>query len=156
MLVIQHKLANRIGELFALPAAFEFACALLSARRRSRTHRLDRIRRCAQFMSGYMRNQRRLSRSVGGKPRRTGQLPCRSVGVTSCRARLGHFDLAPHPRSNHLNRLSGPRVVELRLFKIVQNVLCAIGRPKRQQPVIGIRECAPSTNGDEAGVTLLR
>ncbi len=34
-------------------------------------------------------------------------------------------------------------------------MLCALGSPQGQKPMVGIRERPPATDGDEAGVTLL-
>jgi hypothetical protein len=42
----------------------------------------------------------------------------------------------------------------LHRLKEVQDVLCARGRPRGQEPVVGVRERSPPADGDEAGVAV--
>lgn len=63
-----------------------------------------------------------------------------------------HPDLAARPSANLLDRIARPRVVRLNGLEQVQHMLRAHGRPQSQQPVIGVREGAAASDGDEAPV----
>jgi hypothetical protein len=99
-----------------------------------------------------MRNHCRVAGSICGVPSGSAQVSCRSVGMATRRAGLGHHDLAAYPCPSLLDRLAGPRVRGLHRLEDVQNMLCARGRSQGQKTMIGVRERPPAADGDEAGV----
>src|SRR4051794_2890487 len=96
-LIVQNQLANRIGQLLALPLALEPASALGLARRDSCTYRLDRVSSSTELVCGHMRDYSRLAGSVRSMPSGTLEIPSRSHGVATRRAGLRHLDLATRP-----------------------------------------------------------
>jgi hypothetical protein len=106
-LIIEHKLANRVWELIALPLAFESASVLA----RGRTDSLDRIRGRTQFMRSNVGNQRRLSGRIRSIPFCPTQVSGRGVSMTARRASLGHRNLATHPGVGLFNGMTRPRVL---------------------------------------------
>jgi len=153
-LILQNEFANRIRELFALPTALDPAYALTLASGGRRTRGLDRVGRSTELVCGDMRHHRRLAGSICGVPSGSAQLSCRSHGMATSRAGLGHPDLASRPRPNLLDRETGPRVGPLNRVEEVQNVLCARGSPQRQEAMVGVRERPPAADSDEAGVAV--
>jgi hypothetical protein len=67
-LVIQHKIADRIRQLPALPLTFLPACAFTLADWRGRAYRLDRVGCSTELVSGDMRHRCGLAGSIGGVP----------------------------------------------------------------------------------------
>jgi hypothetical protein len=155
-LIVQDEFANRIRKLFALPTTLEPACGLALASGGRRTSGLDRVRRRTEFVRGDMRHHRRLAGSKGGVPSGAAQRSCRSHGMATRRAGLRHLDLTSSPCPNLLDRLARPLVRWLNGLEEVQDVLCARGRPQRQEPMVRVRERPPAADSDEAGVTVFR
>ena len=110
-LILQDELANRIGELFALPLTFETAGALTLASGDGRTRGLDRG---------------------------AAQLSCRSLGMASRIARLRHLDLAPYPSSCQLDCLARSHISRLFRIEQMQHVLRAVGCPPGEKPVVRV------------------
>src|SRR5436305_74066 len=76
-LIVQDKIANRIRQLVALPAALEPAGTLALAFRRSRTRGLDRVGCGAELVRSDVRDHRRLTGSIRGMARRASKIPGR-------------------------------------------------------------------------------
>src|SRR6476620_9416110 len=96
-LIVQDKIANRIRQLLALPAALEPATTLALPFTRSRARGLDRVGCRAELVRGDVRDHRRLTGSIRGMARRSAQIPGRRHRMAACRAGIGHGDLAAHP-----------------------------------------------------------
>ncbi len=155
-LIVQDELADCIRELFALPTALEPSGAVSLACGSRRTRCLDRVGRSTELVCSDMRHHRGLAGSECCVTSRSAQHSCRSHGMAARRAGLGHPDLASRPCPNLCDRLTGPGVQRLHRLEEVQNVPCAPGRPQSEEPMVGVRECAPAADGDEPGVALLR
>ncbi len=153
-LVVQDEFTNHLRKLFALPTTLEPAGALALPSVGRRTHGLDRVGRSAELVCGDVRHHRRLAGSIGSVPSGSTQLSCRSHGMATRSSGLGHPDLAARPCPNLLDRLTGSRVRGLCRHEVVQNVLRARGSPQSQEPMVGVRKRSPTTDGDEAGVTI--
>jgi hypothetical protein len=153
-LIVKDEVADGIRELFALPAALEPAGALLSSEGR-RTRRLDRIGGSTELVCGDMRHHCRLSGCICSVPSGSAQLSSRAHGMATRRPGLRHPDLTRRPCPNVLDRPAGPRVGGPDRFEEVQNVLGARGRPQSEEPMVGVRERPPATDGDETGVAVL-
>src|SRR5512133_42977 len=84
-LIVQDKIANRIRQLVALPAALEpastLALAIWRAFRRSRARGLDRIGRSTELVRGDVRHRCGLAGSKCGVPSGSAQLSCRGLGM---------------------------------------------------------------------------
>jgi hypothetical protein len=143
-LIFQDEFANRFGEPFALPTTLEPASALDLATWDGRSRGLDRIGRGAELVRGDMRHRCRLASRMRGVTRGSAQLSCGIIGSASRRAGLRHLDLAARPSPSLLYRLTGPRVRRLHRLEEMQNVLCALGRPQREKPMVGVRERPPA------------
>src|SRR5262249_44388393 len=137
-LVVEYEFANRLRELVTLPPALQPPCALALALGRARTRGLDRIGGRAEFVRGDVRDGPGLASSVRGMPCRPTQVPGRGHGMAGRRARLGHRDLAAHPGAGLPDRLTRSQVLRLSRLEEVKDVLRARGRPKSEEPVIGI------------------
>jgi hypothetical protein len=155
-LIVQDEFANRSRELVTLPTAFEPAGARTLAHRGRRTRGLDGIGRSTELVCGDMRHRGCLAGGIGGVPSGSAQLSRRTVGVASCGSGLGHPDFAARPCPKLLDRLAGPRVRGLHRLEEVKDVLCARGRPQRQEAMVGVRERPPTADRDEAGVAVFR
>ena len=153
-LVIQHKIANRIRQLTALPLTFLPTGALTPAVWRSRAYRLDCVGRRAEFVGGDMSYRHGLPCSIRRMPRSTGQIPSSGVRSAGRCARLRHRDLAPHPSTCLLDRLARSRISRLHLLKQMQNVLRAVSCPHGEKPVIRVLQRAATANRDESGVAI--
>src|SRR5258706_5074311 len=153
-LVIQHKIANRIRQLLALPLTLKPAGILFLAIRCGRMHGLDRVGCSAEFVGGDMSYRRSLPGSIRRMPRGTGQIPCSRLRMAGCRAGLRHPALAPHPSSCLFDRLARSRISRLHLLKQMQNVLRAVSCPHGEKPVIRVLQRAATANRDESGVAI--
>ena len=153
-LVIQHKIADRIRQLLALPLTFLPTGAFTLAVWRSRAYRLDCVGRCAEFVGGDMSYRRGLPGSIRRMPRGTGQIPCSGLRMAGCRAGLRHRDLAPYPSSCLLDCLARSRVSRLRRLEQMQHVLRAVGCPLGEKPMVGVLQRAAAANRDESGVAI--
>jgi hypothetical protein len=109
-LVVQDEFANRIRELFALPAALEPSGALSLACGHRRTRSLDRVGRSTQLVCSDMRHHRGLAGSERGVTSRSAHHSCRSHGMAARCAGPRHPDLAASPCPNLLDRLTRPGV----------------------------------------------
>lgn len=154
-LVIQHKIADRIRQLLALPLTFLPTGAFTLAVWHSRAYRLDCVGRSTELVCGDMRHRCRLAGSMRGVPSGSAQLSCRSVGSAGRRAGLRHLNLAARPCPSLFDRLAGPRVRRLHRLEKVQNVLCARGRPQGEKLMVQIRERPATADSDEARVAVL-
>ena len=78
----------------------------------------------------------------------TGQVAGGGLGMAGRVARFGHLDLAPRPGARQLDGLARTVVVGLFLLEEMEDVLRTIGRPQRQQVVVGVQEGAAAAHGD--------
>jgi hypothetical protein len=147
-LIVQDKFPNCIWKLFALPMALEPTSALTMRG----THSFDRVGGSTQLVCGDMRHHSSLTGSICGVPSGSIQGSCRRHGTTTRRTGLHHLDFTSSPGSDVLNRLAGTRVYGLYHFKERQNMLCTLGSPQCQKPMVGICEHPPAPDGDEARV----
>jgi len=155
-LIIQDQRADRVRELFALPAALEPPGALTRAVRSGCTRRLDRVGRRSELVRGDVRHHCRLTGCICGMPSGSAQLSCRTHGMATRRTGLRHPDLAARPCPDLLDRLAGPPIRGLHRLEEVQNVLCARGRPQSEEPMVGVCERPPAADSDEARVAVFR
>src|SRR5438046_1636683 len=118
-LVVQNEPADRLRQLFALPPALAPSSALPFTLRGGRTRGLDGVGRRTELVCSDMRDRRRLTGRVCGRPGGPAQIPGGPVRVAGRGARLGHRDLAAHPCPSLLDRPTWPRV----------------GRPRRLEEV---------------------
>jgi hypothetical protein len=57
------------------------------------------------------------------------------------------------PRGN-ADRFARTRVLRADLVEVVKDVLCAAGSPESQKVMVGIRQCAAASCGDQARIAL--
>ncbi len=155
-LVVKHELANRPRELVTLPVALESPCGLALAFWRGSKYSLDRIGGCTEFVRGDVCDGPGLASSVRGIPCCPTQVSGRAHCMTTRRASLHHLDLTTHPGAGVLDRFTWSRVLRLRRFEQVKDVLRARRRPKSEEMVIRIGEGPTATNRHEARVPNLR
>src|SRR5438445_13636503 len=67
-LVVEHKFSDLVGELSALPLAFEAASRLAFVFSRCRSHRPDRVGGSTELVGRHMANRRGLAGSVRSMP----------------------------------------------------------------------------------------
>ena len=154
-LVIKYELANRFRELATLPPALESPAVALAVRRAS-TCGLDRIGGRTQFVRGDVRDGPGLASGVRGMPWCPTQVSRRGHCVAGRRASLGHRDLATHPGTGMLDRLTGSRVLRLSRLEKVKDVLRTRCRPQSEEPVIRIGESPTATDRHQTRVTVFR
>lgn len=135
-LVVEDEIANRLGELFALPAALAPRGALALSFRRGRTRSFDRIGSCTELVRGDVRDCGSLGGRVRGIPRCPAQVSGGGVGMSRRRARLGHGDFAAHPGASVVDRLTRARVIGLNRLEEVKDVFRAHCRPEGEEPVV--------------------
>jgi len=131
-LIVQDQLADRIGQLLALPLALEPAAALGVALEGSCRSRLDRVSSSTEFVCGHVPDRRRLTGSVCRMPRGALEIPGGRIGVAAGRARMPPGDLAAHPLPDQRDGLPRPRIGRLYRFKEVKNMLCARRGPESE------------------------
>ena len=153
-LIVEDGIAYRLGELLALPTALESASKLTLAFWRSGTHCFDGVSSSTELVRGDVCDDRRLPGSVGGIPCCANQVSGRAHGMAAYGAGLHHHDFATRPRAGLFDGLTRSRVVRPNRLEVVQHVLGARGRPQRQEPMVGVRECSPASDGNEAGVAV--
>jgi hypothetical protein len=76
--------------------------------------------------------------------------------MATCRARLGHRDVATHPGAGLRDRLARSWVRGLRRLEEVKDVLRARSRPEGEEPVIRIGEGSTPADRHETRVALFR
>jgi hypothetical protein len=81
-------------------------------------------------------DHRGLASGVCRVSRSSGQLSGCGIGMASCRACLSHRDFAARPRPSLLHRTAGPRIQGSDRLEERQYVLCALGRPLGEKPMI--------------------
>lgn len=155
-LVVEYELANRLGELFALPSALESSCALALSFRRGSTYSLDRIGGRTELVRGDVCDGRGLACSVRGMPCCPTQVSGRAHGMAGRRASLGHRDLAAHPGAGLLDRLTRSRVLRLSRLEEIKDVPCARCRPQGEKLVIRIGEGPTTTDRHETRIAVFR
>jgi hypothetical protein len=151
-LVVEHQFSDLVGELGALPMAFQAAGRITLVLSRRRTLGLDRVGRGAQLVGRHMPHCRGLAGCVRGVPGGSAQLSRGSLGVAGRRASLPPRDLAARPCPPEVDRSAGPRVRGLHRLEVVKHVLCARGRPDRQKTMVVVLEGPAATHGDETRI----
>ncbi len=155
-LIIKHKFANFIGELFALPAALLLAGLLAFIFSGRSLRGLDRVSCGAEFVRGNVRDHRRLTGSIRGMARSSAQISGRRHCMAARRAGLRHRDLAARPGPSLLNGVTRPRVHRLSLLEEVQDVLRTGGCPQGEEMVMIIGQTPASSNGYKSGIARFR
>src|SRR5437868_8500013 len=155
-LVVKDELADRLRELVALPLALESPGALALSFRRGGTCGLDRISGRTELVRRDVCDDRRLAGGVCGMAWRPMQISGRGHCMASCRARLGHSDLAAHPGPPEFDRATRSRVLRLSRLEQVKDVLRARCRPQREELVIRIGKGPTSADRHETRVSLFR
>ncbi len=153
-LIIQDQVADRFRQLLALPLAFPATGGLALPLWRGCPHGLDGIGRRAELVGGDVCDHRRLPGSVRGMACYPAQVPGRGHGMAACCARLSHRNLTARPSASQFDGATRPVVMGLHVLEEVQHMLGAIGRPDRQQVMIGVLESAAATHRDEPGIPL--
>src|SRR5438132_3251838 len=139
-LVVEYKLADRLRELTALPLALESPCALALSFRSGGTCGLDRICGRTELVCRDVCDDRRLAGGVRGMAWRPTQISGRGHCMASCRACLGHGDLAARPGAPEFDRATRSRVLGPSRLEEVQDVFRARCRPQGEEMVIRISE----------------
>ena len=120
------------------------------------TGRPDGVRRSAQVMGGNMSHGNRLPRRQGSELRRIGHAASRGIRLESRSVCVTHTHLTADPGSTDIDSVAGPAVTWLMILEQMQHVLGAQERPISQQSVVIVGQSAPTTDGDQPRVTLLR
>lgn len=110
-LIIQDKLADRLRQLFALPAAFPTTGGLALPLWRSCLRGLDGVGRSAELVGGNMRHGRRLACSERGVPSGSTQISGCRVGVARSRTRFSHRNLTSRPGASQCDGSTRPVVI---------------------------------------------
>src|SRR2546423_13114340 len=110
-LIVEHELANRLGELVALPQALESPCALALSFRCGSTGGLDRVGGCSELVRGDVRDDSCLAGGVCSMACCPTQVSCRRHCMAARCSGLGHWDLAAHPGPELLNRVTRSAVL---------------------------------------------
>jgi len=155
-LIIQDQIADRIRELFALPAALKSPDMLALAIRSGCTRGPDCVGCRTEFVCRDMCYRCGLAGSIRGVPSGPAQLSCRSLCMASRRAGLGHRNFAARPCPSLLNCVTRPRVRRRRRLKEVQDVFRTRCGPQGEQLMVGVGERPPAADGDEAMVAVFR
>ena len=155
-LVIEDNITNLVGELVALPEAFQAPGRGRLTWRRRIPHRSDGVGCRAKIMSGDVRHGGSLGGGVGRIARGSLEISGRGVGVTGGSPRLGHRDFAAGPGAGHLDGVTRASIVRPDRFEKMQHMLRARRRPQGQKPMIAISERATAADGDEATIANFR
>jgi hypothetical protein len=148
-LVIEHELADLVGESGTLPPAFQTACLHAIGVDRRSARSLDGVRRCPEFVSSDVSHGRGLAGGVSSMPWSTTQISRRGVRMARRGASHSPADLAACPCTPEVDRSTWPVVVGPRLLEMVQHVLRAVSRPEREATVIVVLEDSAPTHRDE-------
>jgi hypothetical protein len=148
-LVVEHKLADRVGQLGALPLALQTAGRHAVVFSRCRPRGLDRVGRGSEFMGRHMAHRRSLAGSVRGMPCCATQVSGRGVRMAGRRAGLCPRDLTPRPCAPEVDRPTWTVVVRPCLLEVVLPVLRAVSRPHREKTMIVVLEDPAATHGDK-------
>jgi hypothetical protein len=138
-----------LGELIALPLAFQAASRLAFVFSRCRPHRPDRVGPSTELVGRHVAHRRGLAGSVRGMPRCPTKVSGRGVCMAGRNAGLCPLDLTPRPGTPEVDRPTWTVVLRPRPLEVVQHVLCAVSRPDRQKAVIVVLEASAPTHGDE-------
>src|ERR1700738_4058173 len=155
-LVVEYELADRLRELVALPPALESPCAFALSFRHGGACGLDRIGGRTELVRRDMCDDRRLARGVRGMAWRPTQISGRGHCIGSCRACLGHGDLAARPGPPEFDRATRSRVRRPSRLEEVQDVFRARCRPQGEEMVIRIREGPAAADRHETRVAFFR
>src|SRR5438445_352343 len=155
-LVVEYELADRLRELVALPPALESPCALALSFRRGGTRRLDRIGGRTELVRRYVCDDRRLAGGVRSMAWRPTQISGRGHCMASCRACLGHGDLAARPGPPEFDRATRSQVLRPSRLEEVQDVFRARCRPQGEEIVIRISEGPTAADRHETRVAFFR
>src|SRR6188508_142892 len=141
-LVVEDQLPDRLWELGTLPSALRAAGLRALVLRRCRLRRPDRIGGGTELVGRDVGHGGGLTGCVRRVPGRSTQVPGRTVGMTGGRPSLGHGDLAPRPGAGQLDRPAGPVVPWPSCLEVVEYMLRAVGRPRREDVVVVVPEAA--------------
>src|SRR6202049_167249 len=155
-LVVEYELADRLRELVALPPALESPCALALSFRRGGTGGLDCVGGRTELVRRDVCNDRRLAGGVRGMAWRPTQISGRGHCMASCRACLGHGDLAARPGPPEFDRATRSRVRRPSRLEEVQDVFRARCRPQGEEMVIRISEGPTAADRHETRVAFFR
>ena len=136
-LVVQHEFSYLTGKLGPLPPALQATGPLLLSFGGRLACSPDRVSRCTELMSWYVRHRHGLG---GGKSRllcSPRHLPGRGISEGGL-AGLRHRDLTPRPGTCRFDRAPRTVVTGSNLLKEVQHVLGTIGRPDREAVMIDV------------------
>jgi len=139
-----------------LPPALTSSCSVTLTCRRGNSGGLNRIGSRTKIVRGDVRDDTGLARSVGGMSWRPTQVSRRGHRTAGRRAALHHLDLTAHPSAGMFDCLTRSRVLRLRRFEVIKNVLSARCRPEGQKVVIRIGQSAAAADRDVARISDLR
>src|SRR5919198_2758533 len=151
-LVIQYELANRLRQLITLPLTLESPRCLALACRCSSTGGLDRIGGRAQLVRGDMGDGRGLASGVRGVPCNPTQVSGRTHRVAPGCTRFHHLDLATHPGTGMLDRMTRSWVPGSNRLEAAEDVLRAGGGPESEELVIRVLESPTTADRYEARI----
>ena len=152
-LVVDDEVADLVGELGALPPAFQTARLHAVCFARGRARGLDRVGRCTQLVSRDVANRRGLAGGIRGMSRRRRQVSSCRVRMARRRAGDSPRDLIARPRPPEVDGSTWPLVVRPRLLEVMQHVLRAVSRPDRKTPMIIVTKDSAATHSDEPRIT---
>ena len=155
-LVVQHQFPDLIGKLIALPLALEPTGDAGLTWWSNSAYGLDRIGGRTKIVCGNVGHGAGLSGGIRREPCCSPLVTRRAHGVTAGGAGLHHRDLATNPGADVVDRLPWSRITRMSGLEQLQHMLRAGRRPERQQPVVGVRQGAATTDRDEPGIPHVR
>jgi hypothetical protein len=155
LLIIENEFTDCGREMLPLPLPF-FGPSLGSVGDDACAGRPDGVRGGAQLMGGDVRHRSRLARRQRSELRRIGRPTRRGIRAESRLPCIAHTHLTADPGSTGIDSVAGPAIIWLLIFEQMQYVLSAQQCPVGQQAVVFVRQGAPTTDGDQPRITLLR
>lgn len=110
-LILEDQLSDLLRELLSLPVALPPPGLLLLSLGCGRHRCLDGVRRGAQVVGRDVRDHRGLTCCESCMPRRADVHPGCCHGMSTGGSGLAHPELAPHPRPDPVERLTGPQII---------------------------------------------
>jgi hypothetical protein len=148
-LVVEHEIADLMGEPGALPLALQAAGRFRLLGRFRRLHGSDGVRGRPEFVGRHVPDRSGLRGSVCGMSRCPLQLPGRRVRMAGRGTGLCPRDLAPRPGTPEVDRPTGTVVLGPDPFEVRQHVLGAVSCPQREETVVVVPERPAAPYGDE-------
>ena len=115
----------------------------------------DRVGRGTKIMLGHTAYAGSLAGGVGRVAGGPAHRASSTHRVSTARASGHHLDFAGGPGASRGDGVARSHVGGLVVVKQIQHVVGASGGPDAQEPMIGIGQCAPTGDRDQARITVL-